>query len=119
MGLKMKKALYFMALTICFIGLISSCAKPTEACFDSSPTESISTTTAVTFDASCTKYGGYSYNWNFGDGTPDTTVMGDPIITHTFNTSGTFTVILEAGRKDGVALFENNKYLTKRTVVVQ
>jgi hypothetical protein len=45
--------------------------------------------------------------------------MGDPIVTHTFNTTGTFTVRLEARRKDGVVLFENNKYITERTVVVQ
>lgn len=115
----MKKSLYYLTLTICLMRLISSCAKPTEACFDFSPTESITTTTAVTFDASCTKYGGSSYNWNFGDGTTETTVMGDPMITHTFNTSGTFTVTLEAKRKDRLVLFPNNKYLTKRTVVVQ
>ena len=98
--------------------LISSCAKPTEACFDFSPTESITITTTVTFDASYTKYGGSSYNWNFGDGT-DTTVYGDHMITHTFNTSGTYTVTLQAKRKDRPVLFPNNKYLTKRTVVVQ
>ena len=114
----MKKTLHFLTLTICLMNLISSCAKPTEACFDSSPTESITTTTSITFDASCTKYGGYSYNWNFGDGT-DTTVYGDQLITHTFNTSGTYIVTLQAKRKDRLVLFANNKYLTKRTVVVQ
>ena len=115
----MKKKLHFLTLTISFMLLISSCAKPTEACFDASPSESITTTTAVTFDASCTKYGGYSYNWDFGDGTSDTTVYGDQLITHTFNTSGTYTVTLQAKRKDRLVLFPNNKYLTKRTVVVQ
>lgn len=114
----MKKTILFLSLSTCFLSLISSCAKPTEACFDSSPIESITTTTAVTFDASCTKYGGYSYNWNFGDGT-DTTFYGDQLITHTFNTSGTYTVTLQAKRKDRLVLFPNNKYLTKRTVVVQ
>jgi PKD repeat protein len=115
----MKKKLCFITLISCLISLISACAKPTEACFDFSPSVSISPITTVTFDASCTKNGGTPYKWNFGDGTVDTTVMGDPIVTHTFNTTGTFTVRLEARRKDGVVLFENNKYITERTVVVQ
>lgn len=109
----------FQIIIILFLNLsVSSCTKPTEACFDFSPT-SITTSTSVTFNATCTKNGGYSYDWNFGDGTPDTTLIGEPTITHTFNTNGTYVVTLRAGRKDGVVWKENNKYITKRTLIVQ
>jgi PKD repeat protein len=115
----MKNTLYFLVILTCITCLITSCTKPTEGCFYYSPTNYITTTTKVTFDASCTKYGGYSYNWDFGDGTPDTTLMGVSSVTHTFSTSGTYIVTLRARRKDGVVLKENDKYITKRNVTVQ
>lgn len=111
----MKNNLYIFTTIIL---VLSSCAKPTEACFDFSPTV-ITTSTSVTFNATCTRHGGYSYEWNFGDGKPDTTLLGEPTITHTFNSSGTYVVTLKAGRKDGVVWKENNKYITERTLTVQ
>lgn len=111
----MKNILYILTIGTL---ILSSCAKPTEACFEYSPTN-ITTSTPVTFNAACTKHGGYSYEWNFGDGIPDTILLGEPIITHTFSTSGTYIVTLKAGRKDGVVWKENNKYITTRSLTVQ
>lgn len=114
----MKNKIVILTISSLILSLINSCAKPQEACFNIFPT-TITTSTSVEFDASCTKYGGYSYNWDFGDGTSDTTVMSVPTITHTFNTSGTYTITLNAGRKDGVVWKENNKHITTRTITVQ
>lgn len=115
----MKNILFLLTILTCIKSLIAACTKPTEGCFNYSPTTNITTTTTVTFDASCTKYGGHSYNWDFGDGTPDTTLLGFSIVTHTFSTSGKYIVTLKAGRKDGIVWKENSKYETNRTVTVQ
>ncbi len=101
------------------ISLLFSCTKPTVACFDYSPTTAITTTTVVNFDASCTKYGGYTYTWNFGDGTRDTTLLGKETIIHLFKQTGSFTVTLMAKRKDGVSFSSSDSYITKKVVTVQ
>ena len=94
--------------------LLNSCAKPTNGCYTYSPS-TITTTTQVTFDASCSDNAS-SYNWDFGDGTEITTNSSS--ITHTFSTSGTYTVMLVAGRKDGVT-FRKEKPTYTQTVIVQ
>ena len=56
----------------------------------------------VTFDASASEQGWdgdsmcpiVEYRWDFGDGTPQL-VVSDPVITHVFNETGTYTVCLE------------------------
>lgn len=113
-----KNTLYSIALVSIITGCITSCTKPTVACFDYSPTTTITTTTVVNFDASCTKYGGYTYTWNFGDGTKDTTLLGKETITHLFTQTGSFTVTLMAGRKDGVTFTRSDSYITKKVVTV-
>lgn len=115
----MKNTFCILTILTFVTSFITSCTKPTEACFNYSPSDNITNSTPVTFDASCTKFGGHSYNWNFGDGTPDTTLLGVSIVTHTFSTSGTYIVTLKAGRKDGVVLKENDKYITNRTITIQ
>lgn len=56
----------------------------------------------VTFDASASEPGWdgdgvcpiIEYRWDFGDGTPQP-IVGDPIITHVFNETGTYHICLE------------------------
>lgn len=87
----------------------SGCSRPTEACFTYSPPSGIVSGTSVTFDASCTRHGGYSYRWNFGDGSGDTLLLGQSSMAHVFKQAGTFIVTLEAGRKDNLAMSKDNK----------
>ncbi len=110
---------YFQQLcfTLLLINTLSYCTKPTNACFTFSP-DSAQTNSDVSFNASCTENGGYSYQWNFGDNSPDTTVLGSPFISHKYQTSGTFTVTLTAARKDGVVLKEGNA-TTVQTINIQ
>jgi PKD repeat protein len=103
----------FIVLTVATI--FNACTKPTEACFTFSPT-TVSPNTTVTFNASCTQ-NGYSFTWNFGDNSQDTTTH-EPTITHKFSTTGQFTVTLNADRKDGVTL-RKGKPTTTQTVTVQ
>lgn len=114
----MKPVLYIFIL-VCTSCFIHACTKPTQACFTYLPTNNISKNSSISFDASCTTNGGNTYKWNFGDGTPDTTLTGVATITHTYNTSGTFTVTLKATRKDGVVWKENNNYITTKNITVQ
>jgi hypothetical protein len=74
----MKNTLSLFAVFICIGIVFSSCTKPTEGWFNYSLTDNITTNTTVPFDASCAKYGGYSYNWGFGDETNDSTFFGIP-----------------------------------------
>jgi PKD repeat protein len=113
----MKTTLQITSITLGLIFLLFSCAKPTYSCFTFSP-DTVSINTEVTFDASCTKNGGYSYKWDFGDGSPDTTILGNPIVTHKYQSADTYTVRLWAGRKDGVA-FREGKELDTKTITVQ
>jgi PKD repeat protein len=115
----MRSIFYYLIAFTCITGLLISCAKPSEACFSFLPTNNITTSTKVTFDASCSNSGAYSYNWDFGDGTPDTLLLGVSKVNHTFNKSGTFTVSLIVERKDGVVWREKGKYNTTRTITVQ
>lgn len=115
----MKNKLFITAVMICLAVWASSCVKPVEACFEYSPTAGITIDTFVVFDASCTQNGGYSYTWNFGDGTPDTLLLGEPVVTHRFDTIGTFTVTLTAGRRDGVVWSEGDKQTIQEVVTVQ
>ena len=112
-----QKMKLIFTLTVAAIIFFAACAKPTDACFTHSPAI-ITTTTAVTFDASCTKNGGYSYKWSFADGTKDTTIMGTPAIVHLFPSKGTFNVTLTAGRKDGSSLKQEHPTQTQ-TITVQ
>ncbi len=95
--------------------ILNSCAKPTNGCYTYS-SGTITTTTLVTFDASCSE-GASSYKWNFGDGT-ETQETNALTITHTFATAGTYTVTLNAQRKDGVTIRKEKPTFTQ-TIVVQ
>ncbi len=53
---------------------------------------------SVSFDASCSE-NAVTYNWNFGDGSVERTGQN---LTHTFETSGTFTVTLTVNDSVGV-----------------
>lgn len=109
----MKNIFYtFIVITIIFL---TACQKPTEACFTYSPT-TIDTTTVVTFNASCSQNASY-FTWNFGDNTGDTTVTS-ATITHKFSASGTYTVTLNAERKDG-ATFGKSHPTTTQVITVQ
>lgn len=113
----MKTPLQISTVALGLVCLFFSCAKPTDSCFTFYP-DTVSTNTEVTFDASCTKNGGYSYKWDFGDGSPDTTILGNPIVIHKYQSAGTYTVRLWAERKDGVA-FREGKVLDTKTITVQ
>lgn len=109
----MWKTIYILGIIILF----NNCSKPSEACFDFSPNENISTQTPVLFDASCSKNAGY-YTWDFGDGTSENSILGSSTIVHTYSTSGSYQVTLTAKRKDGVTLKKDNKYSINKTIVV-
>lgn len=112
----MKNCFFLNALLLSFsIFFCFSCTKPEKACFDYSPSNP-TTTTIVTFNASCSEHT-YSYRWTFGDGTPDETSTSSTI-THTYSTTGTYNVTLNAERKDGMTLKKGKTTYTK-TVVVQ
>lgn len=98
-------------LVIQFLFFLASCGKPTKACFTISPNP-VSVNSTVTFDPSCSQNAGF-YEWNFGDGSNDTTSTSS--ITHQFNSAGSFTVTLNASRKDGLTLGKD--YPTKTEVI--
>lgn len=85
-----------------FCSLFNACSKPANACFTYSPTTAITTTTNIVFNASCSENSSY-YRWTFGDGTTDTTSTSLTIF-HKYNMPGTYTVTLNAERKDGVSI---------------
>ncbi|MDO8998230.1 MAG: PKD domain-containing protein [Bacteroidota bacterium] len=98
-----------------FIGLTNSCTKPTEGCFTYTPT-TITTNTEVTFNAACSE-NGYSFIWNFGDGTADTTVINSLTVTHKYSSSGTYIVTMTAERKDGVSIRKGKPTMTQSLTV--
>lgn len=75
-----------------------ACKDTTVACFTHSP-DAITTSTPVTFNASCSEEASY-FTWNFGDGSADTTT-GSLSITHQYSNAGTYSVKLNVKRKDG------------------
>ena len=96
--------------------ILSSCEKPTNGCFTYSPTI-ITTTTAATFNASCTQNAIY-YTWTFGDGTLDTTVTSALTVTHQYKMTGNYTVTLKTKRKDGMS-FRDSHPTTTQSITVQ
>ena len=88
------KPVFFLSLIL----LLFSCKEPTVACFSHSP-NAITTSTPVTFNASCSEEASY-FTWNFGDGSADT-ITTSLSVTHQYANAGTFTVKLNVKRKDG------------------
>ena len=109
------KNIFYTLTIITFIILTNSCAKPLEACFTYSPT-TITITTVITFNASCSQNAS-SFIWHFGDNTTDTTSYS-PAVTHKYSTAGTYTVILNVEREDGMSLKKGNPQ-TQQTITVQ
>lgn len=99
-----------------FCLLFTTCSKPANACFTYSPATAITTTTTVIFNASCSENSSY-YRWTFGDGTTDTTSTS-LTISHKYNAPGTYTVTLDAERKDGVSI-RKGKTEQAQTITVQ
>lgn len=81
--------------------MLVSCQEPTNACFTHSVDTSDTAKTYV-FDASCSQ-NAFIFRWSFGDGSPDSLVSDGYVISHTFPTTGSYTVSLNAARKDGIA----------------
>lgn len=111
----MKKPFCTLTVIIC-LTVFTACTKPPEGCFTYSPS-TITTNTEVTFNASCSK-DSYSFIWNFGDGTADTTVVNSPTVTHKYYSAGTYNVTMTAGRKDGFSIRKGKPTITQ-TLTVQ
>lgn len=71
-----------------------------------------STCSNYKFDASASKYG-YTYKWDFGDGTPVVSQVNNPVIFHQFNAVGNYTVKLSITNLSGC----DTKTLTSNIVV--
>ena len=97
-NLRMKMKTNLILLFPFCLALLSSCKDPTISCFTHSP-DTITTSTVVTFNAACSEEASY-FTWNFGDATADTTTTALNI-THQYSNAGTYTVRLQAERKDG------------------
>ena len=110
----MLKTIYIFGIIILF----NNCSKPSEACFNFSPNENISTQIPILFDATCSKNASY-YTWDFGDGTTKNSIPGTATITHSYSVNGVYEVTLIAKRKDGVTLRKNNTYSISKTIYVQ
>ncbi len=103
---------FSILVSIISLFFFNGCTKPQEACFIFTPLNS----TDIVFDASCSQNTS-TYQWTFGDGTSDSTTTISTI-THTFNTPGSYTVVLNAERKDGVALSEGTPTIST-TITIQ
>jgi len=103
-----KKHILILAVTLLIF--VIACQEPTEGCFTYSPSY-IDTTTVVTFNASCSQNASY-FNWSFGDNTKDTMVTSITF-THNFSASGTYTVTLNAARKDGMTLGKSHPKMSQ------
>ena len=101
---------------ICFISMLASCKHVEHACFNYYP-EAPDTSTIVYFDPSCTDLA-FTYKWSFGDGTPDSTILGQAVpIGHKYSAPGTYTVVLNAVRKDGVSFRKGKTQVSEKVVV--
>ena len=106
----------FSGLIFLIVALIASCTPVEHACFTYYP-EAPDTSTFVLFDPSCTDLA-FTYKWSFGDGTPDSTILGQSTpIGHKFSEPGTYTVVLNAIRKDGVSLRKGKTQVSEKVVV--
>lgn len=113
---KTAHTLTLFLISCLFVSLFTACSKPTNTCFTYSPTTAITTNTDIVFNATCSENAS-SYRWTFGDGTTDTTTHS-LTITHKYNTAGTYTVTLNAERKDGVSIRKGKPEQTQ-TITVQ
>lgn len=66
------------------------------ACFTYSPSTDIKAGTAITFHGGCS-VNAATFHWDFGDGTTST----DSMVSHTFATANTFTVVLQVKNAAG------------------
>jgi YVTN family beta-propeller protein len=65
------------------------------------PASPVGTGAAASFVATMEAPGSYTYQWDFGDGTPVTTWSESPSVTHTFASPGVFLVTITARTPDG------------------
>ncbi|KQV92837.1 LamG-like jellyroll fold domain-containing protein [Rhizobacter sp. Root1221] len=63
--------------------------------------ETVNVNASATFNPTAVARPGAQYSWNFGDGTPRTAFSGTLSASHTFTTTGHFTVILTVRNADG------------------
>src|ERR1041385_2746958 len=98
------------------IVIFASCRhEKAEPCFTYSPS-AITTSTPVTFNASCTQNHLGNFVWTFGDG--HDTALVSSTITHTYSTAGTYTVILEVTNEAGFNK-KDEVVRTQQTITVQ
>ena len=98
------------------IYLFASCTPVEHACFTYYP-ETPDTSTIVYFDPACTDLA-FTYKWSFGDGTPDSTILGQAIpVGHKYSAPGIYTVVLNAVRKDGVSFRKGKTEVSEKVVV--
>lgn len=103
-------------LIVCCICVLASCTPVEHACFNYYP-EAPDTSTIVYFDPSCTDLA-FTYKWSFGDGTPDSTILGQAIpVGHKYSAPGIYTVVLNAVRKDGVSFRKGITEVSAQVVV--
>jgi len=109
--------IYTVMLTVTNVNGTSTFARPSYinaiaqtmpvASFSGSPTSGLAPLQVSFTDAST----GYptSWNWNFGDGTANSTVQ-NPV--HTYTNSGVYTVMLTVTNGNGTSTIQNSNYIT-------
>lgn len=93
-----------------------ACSEPTKACFTYSPTD-CTTSTEIVFNAACSEQTSF-YRWTFGDGSSDTTTT-ELTISHKYLVAGTYTVTLNALRKDYAGFVGKGKPTESQTITIQ
>lgn len=93
------------AMLITGVMAFTACQKKPMACFEAPSTATIAQ--PVSFNASCSMEA-HHYEWSFGDGA--TSMSQNP--THTYNTSGTYTVKLMTMSKNSKKMDEATKTIT-------
>ncbi len=103
----MKAKIKIIAM-IALVGIISlsSCMKKPMACFYATPT-TISAGQSVSFTSTCSM-DAHHYEWEFGDGG----ASRDANPSHTYNTSGSYTVKLKTMSKNSKKMDETSKTIT-------
>jgi YVTN family beta-propeller protein len=66
-----------------------------------------------------TPINGYTYSWNFGDGSPSTAYNADPVATHTYTHPGAYVVTLAVKNSSGIITYQTYMQAVATTKTAQ